>query len=263
MVVRTKEEFISIRRCGKDLASALNAVVAMVRPGITLRELDEKAREEMEKRGARPSFLGYGTPPFPGALCTSPNEVVVHGIPDERVLSEGDCVGLDIGLERDGFYVDMATTVAVGEVKKQIKSLMKVTEESLHHGISAAMPGKKVGVIGYAIQTYIKKSGNYGIVRDFAGHGVGRAVHEEPTVPNYGSPHFGPLIREGEILAIEPMITLGTERVRLGRNQWDVVTADGSPSAHYEHTVLYHSKLRGPYIITTSEDFPEDDGSWW
>jgi methionyl aminopeptidase len=223
-----------------------------VAPGVSTHELDMYAREVIKSLGDEPAFLDYQPEgarfPFPAALCTSVNDEVVHGMPKEDViLKEGDIISIDLGLIHEGVIADHAMTVAVGKVDQKVKELLRATKESLDFGIKAIKPGAHVGDIGYAIESYIKPKG-YGIVRELAGHGVGREIHEDPYVPNYGTKGTGALLKPGMVIAIEPMINLGSRGVIFEKDGYTVRTKDGSPSAHFEHTVLITEK--GAEVLT-------------
>lgn len=237
---------------GVHLAEALKAVEKKVAPGVSTHELDMYAREVIKSLGDEPAFLDYQPEgarfPFPAALCTSVNDEVVHGMPKEDViLKEGDIISIDLGLIHEGVIADHAMTVAVGKVDQKVKELLRATKESLDVGIKAIKPGAHVGDIGYAIESYIKPKG-YGIVRELAGHGVGREIHEDPYVPNYGTKGTGALLKPGMVIAIEPMINLGSRGVIFEKDGYTVRTKDGSPSAHFEHTVLITEK--GAEVLT-------------
>jgi len=227
------------------VAQTLEALKGLISPGVTTEELDRFAEEFIRERGGIPAFKGYRG--YPKTLCVSVNEEVVHGIPDKRRLKEGDIVSLDLGVVIDGYYGDAAITVAVGEVSEVAKRLIKVTEEALYKGIEQARPGNRLTDISHVIQRHVEEAG-FSVVREFVGHGIGRQLHEEPQVPNFGPPNRGPLLEVGMVLAIEPMVNAGTWQVRISKNGWTVVTADGSLSAHFEHTVAITSN--GPEILT-------------
>lgn len=243
IIIKTKEEIDLLREGGKRLGKILAEVATHVRPGVTALELDAIAQREIEKLGDSAAFLGYKPAghrvAFPAALCVSVNAEVVHGIPKENtVLKEGDVVSIDLGLKHDGLFTDHAITVPVGAVSKDKEKLLRITREAMYEGIAAIVPGARVGDIGHAVQSYAEKHGNYGIVRDLAGHGVGRAIHEDPFVPNYGKRGTGEKLVPGMVIAIEPMLTLGTEYLVEGRDGYTLKTEDGSTAAHFEHTVL-------------------------
>lgn len=239
-IIKTKEEIKNIKEGGKILHGILRKAGAMVKPGISTAELNEFAEREIVKAGGRPSFKNYGEKGnlFPAGLCTSINEVVVHGIPSKKeILKEGDIVGLDIGMEYKGLYTDTAISVPVGKVSLEVKKLLEVTEKALYAGIEQARAGNRIGDIGAAIQACADKAG-FGVIRDLVGHGVGHDVHEDPQVPNYGRPHTGKELKEGMVLAIEPMFALGTYRLLFDEEDgWTISTADGKYAAHFEHTV--------------------------
>lgn len=238
---------------GKRLAAVLEALRAKVAPGVTAEELDDLAEKMIRDGGDEPCFLGY-TPeganrPYPATLCVSINDEVVHGIPNEskKVLKEGDIVGLDLGLTHNGIVVDAAITVPVGEVDEQTKKLLRATEKALAAGIAAAVPGNHMGEISNAIQKEIEDAG-FSVVRELGGHGVGGAVHEEPFIPNFGKPGDGPILEEGEVLALEPISSAGKAAVTLAPDGYTFRTKDGSRSAHFEHTILLEKN--GARIIT-------------
>ncbi|MEC9279432.1 MAG: type I methionyl aminopeptidase [Chloroflexota bacterium] len=218
---------------------------ASVEPGLTTKDLDNIAYKEIVRHGGKPTFKGYRG--FPASICASVNEEIVHGIPGKRVLKEGDIIKMDVGATIDGFIGDAAISVAVGEVAIEAIELMDATRLSLEEGIKAAIPGNRIGDIGAAVQKYGESKG-YGVVREFVGHGVGRFLHEDPQVPNYGRPGLGPLLRTGMCIAIEPMLNLGDWHTRILDDQWTVVTADGKISSHFEHTIAITDD--GPEIMT-------------
>ncbi len=238
-MIKTKAEIDKIREGGKVLHGILRRTAELVKPGITTWELNQFAEKEIAKVGGRPSFKNYGEKenPFPAGLCTSVNDVVVHGIPTKEPLKEGDIVGLDIGMEYKGLYTDTAITVPVGKVSPEVKKLLEVTEAALKAGIAEAYAGNRIGDIGAAVQAVADKAG-FGVVRDLVGHGVGHDVHEDPQVPNYGKAHTGRELKEGMVLAIEPMFTLGSYKLLFDESDgWTISTADGKYAAHFEHTV--------------------------
>lgn len=246
--LRTAEEMDTIARGGTIIAGLLEELPARVRPGVSTGELDAFCEEYIVSHdGATPAFKGlYG---FPGSVCVSVNEEVVHGIPSKkRILVEGDIVSIDVGVKLDGWCSDSAWTFPVGEVSAETRSLLEVTERALGAAVDAAVPGRHVGDIGAAVIKTVEGS-DYGIIRELVGHGVGRDVHEEPQVPNVGRPGHGPLLREGMVLAIEPMLSAGSPSIRTLRDGWTVVTADRALSAHFEHTVGITAQ--GPRILTT------------
>lgn len=243
VIIKTEEEITILRDGGKRLARILAEVATHVRPGISSRELDAIAEGLIRDGGDEPAFKGYKPAlhmrPFPASLCVSVNNEIVHGIPaGDVVLKEGDIVSLDLGLKHKGLFTDHAITVPVGKISKKEEELLRVTKEALHVGIQAAQGGNRVGDIGYAIEQFVKKNGGYGIVRDLSGHGVGRAIHEDPYIPNYGKAGKGELLKPGMVVAIEPMLNLGDDETIVARDGYTVKTADGSKSAHFEHTIL-------------------------
>ncbi len=250
ITVKSAKELELMSRAGWVVAQAKARLREAVAPGVTTGELDRIAAEEIARLGATSSFKGYtgvGAPPFPGTICASVNEEIVHGIPSKRVLKEGDIIKMDVGATIDGFIGDAAISVAVGEVAEEAIELMDATRLSLEEGIKAAVPGNRIGDIGAAVQAYGEAKG-YGVVREFVGHGVGRFLHEDPQVPNYGRPGLGPLLRPGMCIAIEPMLNLGDWHTRILDDQWTVVTADGKISSHFEHTIAIMEN--GPEIMT-------------
>ncbi|HZX61548.1 MAG TPA: type I methionyl aminopeptidase [Candidatus Methylomirabilis sp.] len=234
-----------IGRASRIVADALVALGAMSRPGVKTMELDRFAEAFLRDRGATPAFKGYRGYPF--TLCTSINEQVVHGLPGDRPLKEGDIVSLDLGAIVDGYYGDAAITVAVGEVSPDTRRLLEVTREALHRGIAQATPGRHLSDISHAIQRHVESHG-FSVVRIFVGHGIGRALHEEPQVPNFGPPSRGPVLRPGMVLAVEPMVNAGTHEVMILEDKWTAVSKDRSLSAHFEHTVAITEN--GPEILT-------------
>ncbi len=234
IIIKTNEEIAAMRQAGRIVADILAILSKQIKPGMATRELDTIAAREAKKRGARPSFKGYRE--FPANLCVSVNDEIVHGIPGKRVLREGDIVSLDFGAVYDGFQGDAAATVAVGKLNSTTKQLIETTEGALEAGINAARPGARLGDISVAIQNYAESRG-YSVVREYTGHGIGRDMHEEPQIPNFGLPGSGPVLKKGMTLALEPMVNAGDWRTRVGDNHWTVFTADGSLSAHFEHTI--------------------------
>ncbi len=226
-----------MREAGRVNALAHQTMQNMIRPGVTTLELDAAAEEVIRSHGGEPIFKGYpGPTPFPGTICVSINEELVHGIPSKRKLQEGDIVSIDCGTLLDGFVGDSAATYAVGEVEPAAKSLMEVTEKALWEGISQMRAGNRSGDVSWAIQNYVEKHG-YHVTRDYTGHGVGREMHEGPQVPNYGTPGRGVILRPGMTIALEPMVLIGTPRTSVLENLWTVVSADNSLTAHFEHSV--------------------------
>ncbi|MBE3576769.1 MAG: type I methionyl aminopeptidase [Limnochordales bacterium] len=234
IILKTAAELERMRRAGEVTARALARVAETIRPGITTRELDRVAEEAIRAAGGIPAFKGYRG--YPASICASVNEVVIHGIPGDRRLEEGDIISIDIGAVVDGYYGDMARTYPVGAVSEQARRLLEVTWEALERAIAAAQPGRRVSDISWAVQSYVEAHG-FSVVRDFTGHGIGRQMHEDPSVPNYGRPGRGPRLEPGMVLAIEPMVTQGNPSVRVLGDGWTAVTADGSLAAHFEDTV--------------------------
>lgn len=248
-VQKSWSELQKMHRANVIVVQTLEALAQAAVPGVKTKELDRIARERIQKAGARPAFLGYRD--YPASLCISVNEEVVHGIPGERKLREGDIVGLDLGCVVEGFYGDAARTVAVGRISDEARRLMKITEEALHAGIGQCFPGKRVGDIGHAVQSHAEAHG-YSVVREFVGHGIGTNLHEEPQVPNYGPPGKRERLRPGMCLAIEPMVNVGGSEVRVLDDEWTAVTVDRSLSAHFELSVAVTEQ--GPWIL--SEPYP-------
>ena len=234
VIIKSTEEIGIMRKCGKILAAILDKLRMEMRPGIKTSQLDVIMAEESEKRGVIPSFKNYRG--FPANLCVSVNDEIVHGIPGERILQEGDIVSLDVGAKLNGFHTDAAITIGVGQISKEAEELIAITEGSLKSGIAQAVSGAQIGDISFAIQHYVESKG-FSVVREYTGHGVGRDLHEEPQIPNFVVGK-GPLLRKGMALAIEPMVNVGDWRTKLAANQWTVLTADGSLSAHFEHTIV-------------------------
>ena len=233
--IKGPREIELLRIAGKITGDTHNYLKPFIKPGITTKELDRLAEEYILSNDATPSFKGYDG--FPGTVCASINEEVVHGIPSDRKLKEGDIITLDIGACYKGYHGDSAWTYAVGEISPLKKKLMKVTEESLFKGLNQVKAGNRIGDIGHAVQSYAESFG-FGVVRELVGHGVGTDVHEEPDVPNYGKAHTGLMLREGMVIAVEPMITAGTRKIFILDDDWTIITQDNMPAAHFEHTVL-------------------------
>ncbi len=234
IVIKSDQEIAIMRQAGKIVAGILEVLKSQVRPGIRTENLDVIAAKELEKRGAKSSFKGYRG--FPATLCVSVNDEIVHGIPGKRILNEGDIVSLDFGAIYMGFQGDAAITVGVGRISSQAEQLIKTTEGALKAGIAAARPGARLGDVSATIQHYAESRG-YSVVREYTGHGIGREMHEEPSIPNFGLREQGPLLKKGMALAIEPMVNIGDWRTRIGDNHWTVFTSDGSLSAHFENTI--------------------------
>jgi len=234
IILKTPDEVEVMAQASRIVAEALEIVRKEVRAGVTTDELDRIAEEAIRSRGAIPAFKGYRN--YPKTLCASVNEQVVHGIPSKRKLKDGDIIGLDLGAIVGGFYGDSAVTVAVGQVDEKIMKLVRTTEEALSLGIQQAIVGHRLTDISHAVQRHVEAAG-YSVVTEFVGHGIGRQLHEEPQVPNYGKPGQGPRLQPGMVLAIEPMVNMGGSAVRVLDDRWTAVTADGSLSAHFEHTI--------------------------
>jgi methionyl aminopeptidase len=243
--LKSSEEIKRIQRGGRILGRILRQVSSIVAPGVTTRELDRMARELIEQAGARPAFLGYHN--FPNTLCTSINEEVVHGIPSRRTLEPGDIISLDCGLFLDGFFVDAAVTIPVGPVELRVRRLIETTRRALEAAIAECRAGKRLGDVGAAIQECVEHSG-FNVVREYTGHGIGRQLHEPPKILNYGKRETGTRIQTGMVLALEPMVNMGTWRTDVRDDNWTVVTADGCWSAHFEHTIAVTPE--GPQILT-------------
>ena len=237
-----------MRRACKITAAARALAGEMVRPGITTKEIDIAVHDFIVSQGATPSFLNYSG--YPASACISVNQTVIHGIPDSRVLKEGDIVSVDVGACWEGFHGDCAATFACGSIAPEAQKLIDVTKQSFFEGIKFARQGNRISDIGHAVQSYVESNG-FSVVRDFVGHGVGKHLHEEPNVPNYGSPGKGPRIVRGMVIAVEPMVNAGIHMVRVLKDGWTTVTADGSLSAHYENTVLITDGE--PEILTVTE----------
>ncbi|MFZ2205582.1 MAG: type I methionyl aminopeptidase [Minisyncoccia bacterium] len=243
IIIKTKEEIEKIREASKRLAFVLDEVKKIVKPGVSTKELDKYAEKLIREKGDSPAFLNYrpigAKKPFPASLCVSVNEEVVHGIPrEDKILQDGDIVCIDLGLNHKGVFSDMAYTVPVGDVSAASQKLMDTTQRCLMVGIDAARGGNRVGDIGFAIETFVKKQGRFGIVEVLSGHGVGREIHEDPYIPNFGKKGTGAKLVPGMIIAIEPMLNNGTKNVVIGKDDWTISTADKKRSAHFEHTIL-------------------------
>ena len=243
--IRSKSEILKLSKAAAVVRDLLNEIESLVKPGISTIDLDNFAEQFIIENGAKPGFKGlYG---FPSTLCISINDEVVHGLPSNRILKDGDIVGIDVGSIFDGFYGDHAKTFAVGSISDDKEDLLRVTKECLHIGINEAKPGNRIGDIGFAIQAHAERFG-YSVVKDLVGHGIGEKLHEEPQIPNYGIKNSGPLIKKGMCFAIEPMINLGSEEIFTTEDKWTVCTKDGSCSAHFEHTVTINEE--GAQILT-------------
>ena len=238
--IKTRDEVGKMRVASRHVGEILLELREMVRPGVTTKELADAAEKMINERGVVSSFKGYGPqgmPKYPAVLCVSVNQEIVHGIPGPRTVEEGDIVSLDFGVSSQGYHGDSAVTVAVGEVEPERQRLLAVTQESLWRAIDTMLPGQRLSDIGHAVQSHVEPEG-FSVVRDFAGHGIGREMHEAPWIPNYGARGRGPRLVPGMVFAIEPMVNLGGPEVEILEGEWTAVTADGSASAHFEHTVL-------------------------
>lgn len=235
IVLKSPREIALMRAAGQILAEAMERLRTFVKPGVSTLEIDADIEEFIRARGAKPAFKGYRG--FPASVCTSLNEEVVHGIPSaHRRVKEGDIISLDLGCIVDGYYADCAFTLAVGEIPPRVRELLEVTRESLERAITECRPARRLGDVSRAVQSYVERQG-FSVVRAFVGHGIGRELHEDPQVPNFGEPGRGPLLKPGMVLAIEPMVTMGSWEVRILEDRWTAVTEDGSLAAHFEHTV--------------------------
>lgn len=248
--IKTPDQLLIMRAAGLVVANTLQRVSEAVAPGITTKYLDAIAEESIREAGATPSFLGYHG--YPAHICTSINDEVVHGIPSDRVLREGDLISIDCGAIVDGWHGDAAVSVPVGNVSEAVARLSEVTRTSLWAGMAKARAGHHLSDISHEIETVITDAGEYGIVEDYVGHGIGTSMHMEPPIPNYGDPGRGPLLEVGMALAIEPMATLGTDVVNVLSDGWTVVTEDHQVASHWEHTVAITEE--GPWVLTTIED---------
>ncbi|OGF61659.1 MAG: type I methionyl aminopeptidase [Candidatus Fischerbacteria bacterium RBG_13_37_8] len=245
--IKTPQEILKIKRSCALVAELLEELEKLIVPGVTTRELDEFAEDYIRRKRAIPAFKGYRN--YPASICTSVNEVIVHGIPDDTKLKEGEIIGIDVGVLMDGYYGDAAKTFPVGKVQQQYLHLIQITKESLHIGIEQIKENNRIGDLSHAIQKHVERNG-YNVIRDFVGHGVGIRLHEDPKIPNYGEPSTGPRLKTGMVLAIEPMVTMGSYEVEILPDQWTARTKDGSYSAHFEHTVaVTHTEA---LILTTT-----------
>ena len=247
--LKTIEELRLMKQSAQLVSKTLGMIAKEIKPGVTTLYLDKLAHDFIKDHGAEPAFLGYGG--FPASLCISPNEQVVHGIPNNEQIKEGDVLSVDCGVYWNGYVGDHAYTFEVGEVAPELKKLLKITKESLYKGIEQCVRGKRVGDISNAIQVYCEKEG-YGVVRELVGHGVGKTMHEDPQVPNYGRQGSGKVLKDGIALAIEPMVNLGTEKVKFHNDGWTVTTLDKKPSAHFEHDVCI---IAGKPVLLSTFDY--------
>jgi methionyl aminopeptidase len=251
--IKTPDQIAKMRVAGLLVGETLELLRSSVKEGVTTGDLDRIAEEHIRAGGGVPSFLDYGQPPFPATICASVNDEVVHGIPGARTLQDGDVISIDCGAIVEGWHGDAAITVAVGDVRPEVLELMRVTEGSMWAGFAAARLGGRVTDISHAVESYVRSqphpaSGQYGILEDFTGHGIGTAMHQPPNVPNYGRPHRGPRLERGLALAVEPMVTLGSKYTVLAEDQWTVITDDGSWAAHFEHSFTLTPD--GAWILT-------------
>lgn len=256
IILKTREEIELAREAALSVSKTLGVIAKEIKPGVTSLYLDKLAEEYIRDNGGVPAFKGYGDKrnPFPATLCMSLNSAVVHGVPNDRPLEEGDIISVDCGIIKNGYVGDHAYTFAVGEISPTVKKLLDVTKECLYIGIEQFKQGNRIGDIGFAIQQHAEKHG-YGVVRELCGHGVGKHLHEEPEVPNYGKRGTGPMIKDGMVIAIEPMINMGTRNIRQLKDGWTILTADGKPSAHFEHDV---AQIDGKPEILSTFQYIED-----
>ena len=259
--LKTEDEIELMRQANQLVGKTLGELAKHIKPGVTTLQLDRIADEFIRDHGAVPTFKGFPNPyggPFPASICTSVNDVVVHGVPDEKtVLNDGDIISIDCGTFLNGFNGDSCYTFCVGEVADDVKKLLRTTKESLYKGIENAVAGKHLGDISYAVQSHCEKEG-YGIVRELTGHGIGREMHEDPPIPNYGKRGNGIMLKAGMCVAIEPMITMGKRDIYLKQDRWSVCTRDGKPSAHFEHTIaIRHGKAE---ILSSFEEIETFEG---
>jgi methionyl aminopeptidase len=245
IIGKSKRELDKMRAAGRLVGQVLAHLRTLVEPGITTMEVDRAAEKMIRDAGALPTFKGYNG--FPYSICASVNEQIVHGFPSNYKLKDGDIFSIDVGVTLEGFVGDTATTVPVGKVSEDRLKLIRVTEECLERAIEQCRPGKHLGDIGWAVQEHAEANG-YSVVRDYVGHGIGRRMHEDPQIPNYGKPGLGPKIKSGYVFAIEPMVNLGSHHTKVLKDKWTVVTVDGQPSAHVEHTIAITDE--GPEVLT-------------
>jgi methionyl aminopeptidase len=255
IIKKSPAEIERMARAGEVLVATLELLESKVRPGVSTAELDELAERFIRSHGGTPTFKGYRG--FPGSICASPNAMVVHGIPGPYRLAGGDIISIDVGVTLDGWVADAARTFAVGKVSPKARALLRATEEALHAGVAQCVAGNRMGDVSHAIQQ-VAESAGLSIVRSLVGHGVGRSMHEDPQVPNYGKPGKGPLLEEGMVLAIEPMTTAGAPGVRVGGDGWAIYSEDGSPTAHFEFTVAITGD--GPRVLTPWHQAPAQRG---
>lgn len=255
--LKTNDEIELLRESNILVGKTLAELAKLIQPGVTTKELDSVAEEFIRDHGAIPTFKGFPNQsgqPFPGSICASINDQVVHGIPNDTILRDGDIISIDCGTLKNGFCGDSAYTFAVGEVSEEVKTLLQVTKEALYKGIEQAVVGKRIGDIGNAVQRHCETN-SFGVVREFVGHGIGKEMHEDPFVPNYGRKGSGPQLKKGLCIAIEPMVTLGSRKIKMHRDGWTVSTADEKPAAHFEHTIAIGA---GSADILSSFEFIEE-----
>ncbi len=250
--LKSKQDLEIMRKSGMIVYEILQELSSIVKPGISTWEVDQKAKDLTKKYGAKPAFLNYpsatkGVPDFPGVICASVNEEIVHGIPNKKPLKEGDILSIDYGCVYEGFFGDSAVTVAVGKISEQNQELLDVTKQSLEDAISQCLVGNRIGDISEAVQRRCEKNG-FGVIRDFVGHGIGRNMHEPPAVPNFGKAGEGRVLKEGMVLAIEPMVSAGSYHIKILDDGWTAITADHSMACHFEHTIAMTAK--GPWVLT-------------
>ena len=243
--IKTPGEIETLREAGKILARIVAQIKSSLKIGMTTRDIDQIAEKLISEEGVLPAFKGYHG--FPACACISVNEQVVHGIPGERVIKAGDIVSIDMGVVHQGYFSDMAVTVGLGDLDASRQKLLDVTRQALYKGIAQARSGSRLGDLSHAIQAYVESKG-FSVVRDFVGHGIGRELHEDPEIPNYGHPGTGPVLRPGMVLAIEPMVNMGGHQTKMLEDGWTVITADRKPSAHFEHTIAVTED--GPVVLT-------------
>jgi methionyl aminopeptidase len=246
--IKSPEQVEKMRVAGLLVGETLELLRRSARAGVTTGELDAIAEDNIRSGGGIPSFKGYGHPPFPGSICASVNDEVVHGIPGSRVLADGDLISIDCGAIVDGWHGDAAITVAIGDVNDDLQRLMDVTEGAMWAGFAAARLGGRVTDISHAVESWVRSHGDYGILEDYTGHGIGTAMHQPPNVPNYGRPGRGAKLERGLVLAVEPMVTLGSKHTLVAEDDWTIVSADGGWAAHFEHTFTLTPS--GPWILT-------------
>lgn len=258
--LKTEDEIELLRQANLLVGKTLAEIARIIKPGVTTRQIDDLAETFIRDHGAIPTFKGFPSSdgiPFPASVCTSVNEQVVHGIPTDTPLKDGDIVSVDCGTLLNGYNGDSCYTFCVGEVSDEVKQLLKTTKESLYLGIQAALVGRRIGDISYAVQQHCE-SRSYGVVRELCGHGIGREMHEDPMVPNYGRKGNGPLIKNGLCIAIEPMITMGSREIGILSDGWTIVTRDGKPAAHFEHTIAIHNGKAD--ILSSFEEVEQIEG---